>query len=74
MMEDSMRKIMCICIYVWVTMLYSKNWHNTINQPYCNKNKILQKVCPITTTLNTSPLHTAESRWIVVCEHVCTCA
>ena len=29
-------------IYVcdWVTMLYSRNWHNAINQLYCNKKKI----------------------------------
>ena len=35
MMEDSMKKGMCVCgcdthMYIdWVTMLYSRNWHNT---------------------------------------------
>jgi len=42
MMEDSMRKRMyihvCICIYDWVTVLYSRNWHNTVNQLHFNKN------------------------------------
>ena len=25
-------------MYDWVTMIYSKNWHNTVNQLYINKN------------------------------------
>ena len=31
-----------VCIYVCdrVSMLYSRNWHNTVNQLYANKNKI----------------------------------
>ena len=29
-----------VYVYDWVTMLYSRNWHNTINQLYSNKNKI----------------------------------
>ena len=41
MMEDNMRKIY-IHMYDWVTMLYSRNWHNTVNQLYSNKNKILK--------------------------------
>ena len=34
MIEDSMRKIIYIHIYMyeWVTMLYSRNWHTTVNQ------------------------------------------
>ena len=28
-----------IYIYDWVAMLFSKNWHNTVNQIYFNKNK-----------------------------------
>ena len=24
-------------MYDWVTMLYSRNWHNTVNQLYSNK-------------------------------------
>ena len=27
-------------IYDWVTMLYTRNWHNTENQLYSNKNQI----------------------------------
>ena len=30
----------CIYRYDGVTMLYSRNWHNTVNQLYSNKNKI----------------------------------
>ena len=26
----------CICTHDWVTMLYSRNWHNTVNQLYSN--------------------------------------
>ena len=29
----------CIYMYDWVTMLYSRNWHNTVNQLYSNNNK-----------------------------------
>ena len=27
----------CIYTYDWITMLYSRNWHNTVNQLYSNK-------------------------------------
>ena len=27
---DSMRKRMCVCD--WVTLLYSRNWHNAVSQ------------------------------------------
>ena len=33
-----------IYMYVWVTMLYSRNWHNTVNQLYFNKNKAKKNV------------------------------
>ena len=26
----------CVCMYDWVTMLYSRNWHNAVNQLYNN--------------------------------------
>ena len=48
MMEDNMRKRICfirisVCVFInvydWVTLLYSKNWHNIVNQPYFNKKK-----------------------------------
>ena len=29
--------------YDWVIMLYSRNWHNTLNQLYSNTNKIKKK-------------------------------
>ena len=39
-MEDSTRKSVCVCVCVcvcdWVNMMYSRNWHNTANQPYTN--------------------------------------
>ena len=28
----------CMCIYDWVTLLLSRNWHNIVNQLYSNKN------------------------------------
>ena len=27
-------------MYDWVTMLYSRNWHNTVNQLYFNRKKM----------------------------------
>ena len=30
-------------MYDWVTMLYSRNLYNTVNQLYFNKNKITEK-------------------------------
>ena len=51
-MEDNIRKgicecvcvCVCVCVY-WVTLLYGRNWHNTINQLYFNKRYLnLQKV------------------------------
>ena len=30
-------------MYVWVTMLYSRNWHDSVNQPYFNKKKLKNK-------------------------------
>ena len=37
MMEDNFDK-KCMCVCDWVTMLYSKDWHNSVNQLYFNKN------------------------------------
>ena len=37
---------MCVCVYIymdWVFMLYSRNWHNTVNQLYFNKKILVQK-------------------------------
>ena len=28
-----------IYIYIWVTLLYNRDWHNIVNQLYFNKNK-----------------------------------
>ena len=28
-----------MCMYNWVTWLYSRNWHHTVNQLYFNKKK-----------------------------------
>ena len=30
---------MDICMYNWVALLYSRNWHNIVNQLYTNKKK-----------------------------------
>ena len=27
----------CICVYNWVTLLYSRDWHNSVDQLYFNK-------------------------------------
>ena len=29
----------CIDMYDWVTLLYRRNWHNTVNQLYFNKKR-----------------------------------
>ena len=26
------KKNVCVCVCDWVAMLYSRNWHNTVNQ------------------------------------------
>ena len=40
MMENSTKNIY---MYDWVTLLYSKNWHNTANQLYFNKKEKKKK-------------------------------
>ena len=46
-MDNSMRKSVCVCVCVcvrhWVNMLYSRNWHNTVNQLYSNRKKKKKK-------------------------------
>ena len=44
MMEDNIRKrnvCVCIyiheCVYIFVTLLYRRNWHNIVNQTWSNK-------------------------------------
>ena len=37
MMEDSMRKRMYKYVYDWVTRLYNRNSHNTVDQLSSNK-------------------------------------
>ena len=39
MIEDEQKNVY-ICVYDWVTLLYSRNSYNTVNQLYPNKNKI----------------------------------
>ena len=31
------------CVCDWVTLLYNRNWHNTVNQLYFNENIFLKK-------------------------------
>ena len=36
----------CVCIYNWITLLYSRNYHNIVNQLYFNKTlKMDKKEC-----------------------------
>ena len=37
LMEDNVRKGMYMYICDWITLLYSRNWHNILNQLYFNK-------------------------------------
>ena len=37
-MEKNTKKE-CLYAYKWVTLLYSRDWHNIVNQLYFNKNK-----------------------------------
>ena len=30
------KKRVCVCVYDWVTMLYSRNWLNIVNHLYFN--------------------------------------
>ena len=41
MMEYKKRNVY---MYDWVTLLYSRNWHNIINQLYFNKKYFFKKV------------------------------
>ena len=31
-------------MYNWVTMLYNRNWQNSVNQLYLNKNKLKKEI------------------------------
>ena len=44
MMEDNIRKGVCVCVYDWVTLLYSRNWHNIVTQLYLKKYTTKAKV------------------------------
>ena len=35
-MEGNVRKRICRYINDWVTFMYSRNWHNIVNQPHFN--------------------------------------
>ena len=35
-MEKNIKKE-CLYVYNWVTLLYSRDWHNIVNQLYFNK-------------------------------------
>ena len=43
-----------IYIYDWVTLLYSRNWHNIINQLYLNDNnfKRTKQILELKNTVN----------------------
>ena len=40
-----------MCMYDWVTMLYSRNWHNTVNILYPKNKKIKNKYPTINTQI-----------------------
>ena len=43
MMKGNMKKGVCVCVWCdWVTLLYSRNWHNIINQ--LDFDKTLKKI------------------------------
>ena len=43
-------------MYDWVTLLYSRNWHNIVNQLYFNKKK-KQNLLQVENTLFTACVH-----------------
>ena len=45
-MEGDTRK-KCIYMYAWVTLLYSRNWHNIVNQSFFNLKNTLKKEFPL---------------------------
>ena len=38
-MEKTIKKE-CLYVYNWVTLLYSRDWQNTVNQLYFNKKSV----------------------------------
>ena len=38
-MENSMKKNVCVCVYIYLIHLYSRNQHNIAIQLYLNKIK-----------------------------------
>jgi len=41
--EKNVKENGCVYMYNWITLLYSRNYHNIVNQLYCNKT--LKKEC-----------------------------
>ena len=52
-----MKKRMCVCIN-WVTLLYSRNWHNIANQLSFNKKKMTCTRIPVSTFTSEEPKDT----------------
>ena len=56
MMEANIKKgiCVCVCMYVymndWVTLLYSRNWHNTVNKLYFNLKKRMSYISTLQET------------------------
>ena len=55
MMEDNMAKRMRIYMYDWVTLLYSRNWHNIAHQLYSDFLKRARKEKETHVFLSSSP-------------------
>ena len=54
-------------MYDWVTLLHSRNWHNTVNQLYIN----LKKYCYMESDQNFQVFSFGMKLEIGVCVYVC---
>ena len=43
MWEKNLKENECKCMYNWITLLYTRNYHNLVNQLDFNKNPLLLK-------------------------------
>ena len=41
--EKNLKKNGCVYVYNWITLLYSRNYHNIVNQLYFNKTLRIKK-------------------------------
>ena len=48
-MKKNIKTEYIIYAYNWVTLLYSKDWHNIVNQLYYNQNWSINQILPLWT-------------------------